>query len=576
MPGSPAGRRDALLIATGQYDNPELRPLRSPRQDCEGLAAVLGDPAIGDFRVQQHVDATSYEVKRALERFFRQRGREDLLLLHLSCHGIKDDEGHLHFAARDTDKDLPASTAVPAAFLHDQMARCRARTIVVLLDCCYSGAFFPGTKGDDHVHVKEELAGHGRAVLTATSRTEYAWEGDQLQATAPQPSRFTGALIEGLRTGAADADRDGRITVNELYDYAYEHLHRSGARQRPQMWMELEGRVMLARAAGAPTGVSAGSVDGPSGVASGEAGPAAGQPGGWPTPEPVGSWPEDRPAEEAASADAGAAAPRPETPAEQGLFARLKDAWNGVEPEPSLARRPLARRGEDALVSVELPLVETALGTVAELAFESAALCAGCAGRGAAADAPVHVCRLCAGAGTHGRVREGESTAPCSHCDGSGVRIPSPCPDCAGEGRVRVRRTLSVRVPAGVDHGTRIQLAGEGEVGPGGGPRADLYVNVVELPHPELQRHGDDLHQTRSIPRSLARAGGTVEVVTLDGVRSVRVPAGLRPGQTLRLAGYGVRHLRGGGSGDLLIHVELARDDARAEAEDGAGAAAAR
>ncbi|MFK0295277.1 DnaJ C-terminal domain-containing protein [Streptomyces sp. NPDC090442] len=561
MTGAPAGRRDALLIATGRYDSPDLRPLRSPRQDCEGLAAVLGDPAIGDFRVQQHVDAASYEVKRALEQFFRQRGREDLLLLHLSCHGIKDDEGHLHFAARDTDKDLPASTAVPAAFLHDQMARCRARTIVVLLDCCYSGAFFPGSKGDDHVHVKEELAGHGRAVLTATSRTEYAWEGDQLQATAPQPSRFTGALIEGLRTGAADTDRDGRITVNELYDYAYEHLHRSGARQRPQMWLELEGRVMLARAvatAGASTGASAGATDGSSDATSGEAGP------------------EDRPSEEAAFADAGTAAPRPETPADQGLFARLKDAWNGVEPESSLARGPLARRGEDALVRLELPLVETALGTVAELAFDSAARCAGCAGRGAAADAPVHVCRLCAGAGTHGRVRKGEPTAPCPHCDGLGVRIPTPCPDCAGEGRVRVRRTLSVRVPAGVDHGTRIQLAGEGEVGPGGGPRADLYVDIVELPHPELRRHGDDLHLTRSIPRSLARAGGTVEVVTLDGVRSVRIPAGLRPGQTLRLAGYGVRHLRGGGSGDLLVHVELAGDDAWAETDDDAAAAAVR
>ncbi|MFJ5801839.1 caspase family protein [Streptomyces decoyicus] len=130
MPGFPAGRRDALLIATGMYESPALKPLRSPRQDCEGLAAVLRDPGIGGFQVQQLVDAKSYEVKRALEQFFRNRGREDLLLLHMSCHGIKDDEGHLYFATQDTDKDLPASTAVPAAFLHDQMARCRARTII--------------------------------------------------------------------------------------------------------------------------------------------------------------------------------------------------------------------------------------------------------------------------------------------------------------------------------------------------------------------------------------------------------------------------------------------------------------
>lgn len=133
---SPCGRRDALLIATGIYESPALKPLRSPRQDCEGLAAVLRDPGIGGFQVQQLVDAKSYEVKRALEQFFRNRGREDLLLLHLSCHGIKDDEGHLYFAMQDTDKDLPASTAVPAAFLHDQMARCRAAPS----SCCWTAA----------------------------------------------------------------------------------------------------------------------------------------------------------------------------------------------------------------------------------------------------------------------------------------------------------------------------------------------------------------------------------------------------------------------------------------------------
>lgn len=98
---------------------------------------------------------------------------------------------------------------MPAAFLRGQLERCRARTVVVLLDCCYSGAFLTGAKGDDQVHLRDELAGSGRVVLTATSRTEYAWEGDRLEATAPQPSRFTGALIEGWpparRTSTATA-----------------------------------------------------------------------------------------------------------------------------------------------------------------------------------------------------------------------------------------------------------------------------------------------------------------------------------------------------------------------------------
>ncbi|MFD8326393.1 caspase, EACC1-associated type [Streptomyces lydicus] len=533
MPGFPAGRRDALLIATGTYENPALKPLRSPRQDCEGLAAVLGDPAIGGFAVQQLVDGASYEVKRALEQFFRNRGRDDLLLLHLSCHGIKDDEGHLSFAARDTDKDLPASTAVPAAFLHDRMARCRARTIVVLLDCCYSGAFLPGAKGDDYVQVREELAGHGRAVLTATNRTEYAWEGDHLEAAAPQPSRFTGALIEGLRSGDADTDHDGRITVTELYEYVFEYLHHTGARQRPQMWADLEYRVTLARTVTARR-TSAEAAFAAAGATAGEESAASAPPPGAPVESPP--------------------------PPAQGLFGRLKDAFNGVESEtpsaPPRSRRP--RRGQDFVLSVEFPLTETALGTVRDIQVDTAKVCDTCRGEGAAAGTPVYPCDPCAGTG------EAIGTSPeggplrCFACDGDAVRIPSPCQECGGAGRVRVRRTLTVKVPGGVDHGTRIQLAGEGEVGPGGGPPGDLYLEVVENPHPELERRGDDLHLTQRLSREQAHRGCTVQVPTLDGAKSVRVPAGMRTGQILRLAGHGTMHLRGGGRGDLLVHLDIA------------------
>ncbi|MYX07480.1 hypothetical protein GTW98_11785 [Streptomyces sp. SID8375] len=562
MPGSPAGRRDALLIATGKYESPALKPLRSPRQDCEGLAAVLRDPGIGGFAVQQLVDAKSYEVKRALEQFFRNRGREDLLLLHLSCHGLKDDEGRLYFATQDTDKDLPASTAVPAAFLHDQMARCRARTIVVLLDCCYSGAFLPGAKGDDYVQVKEELAGHGRAILTATNRTEYAWEGDHLAAAEPQPSRFTGALIEGLRSGDADADQDGRITVTELYDYVYEYLHHAGARQRPRMWADLEYRVILARtpvrtASGAP------------------AGSAAPDPAPDPAPAPAPEAPS--PSAESAPRNTPTAVREQTAPPQQGLFARLKDAFNGAGPGtgpgtglPSVPRR-LARRGQDALIRMEFPLAETALGTDKDIEIDTAAVCDQCKGAGAAVGTPVYPCHSCSGLGTSGPGPTGGNSLQCSACDGSGVRIPSSCAPCAGTGRVPVRRTLTVRIPGGVDHGTRIQFAGESEVGPGGGPPGDLYLEVIELPHPELARRGDDLHLTRRIPRALARSGGTIEVTTLDGPKSVRIPAGLRSGQTLRLAAHGTMHLREGGRGDLLLHLDVGEDEGGDWGGDGDG-----
>lgn len=241
------GRRFALLVATGRYDNQALRQLRSPVRDAHGLAEVLEDPLIGDFEVSRVVDGRHHEVTRAVELFFLDRRRDDVLLLHLSCHGIKDDNGELHFATTDTDHRLLASTSLPAAFLHTQMRRCRARSIVLLLDCCYSGAFLPGSKGDTVVHLRDELAGHGRAVLTATNRTEYAWEGDRLDELEPQPSKFTGAVIKGLRSGEADRDGDGVIGVHELYDYVYDELQAAQVVQRPQMWAELEHRVVVAR-----------------------------------------------------------------------------------------------------------------------------------------------------------------------------------------------------------------------------------------------------------------------------------------------------------------------------------------
>ncbi|TQL19462.1 caspase, EACC1-associated type [Streptomyces sp. SLBN-134] len=242
-----AAGRHALLVATGAYRNPALRRLRSPASDALALGEVLGDPRIGDFEVGMVVDGTHSEVTQAIEGFFRDRRRDDLLLLHLSCHGLKNDDGELHFAAADTRMDRLASTSVPAQFVQRQMDQCRARSVVLLLDCCYSGAFLAGSKGDSTVHVKDELAGHGRVVLTATNRTEYAWEGERITETDPEPSRFTGALVNGLSSGLADRDRDGLIGVHELYDYVYDELQASGARQRPQMWAELEHRVVVAR-----------------------------------------------------------------------------------------------------------------------------------------------------------------------------------------------------------------------------------------------------------------------------------------------------------------------------------------
>lgn len=239
--------RHALLIATGSYDKPALKKLRSPARDAKGLGQVLQDRQIGGFDVRTVLDGRHSQVARSIEEFFLDRRPDDLLLVHLSCHGIKNDNGELYFAAKDTDPRLLDSTAVSAAFLHTQMVRCRAKSIVILLDCCYSGAFWPGAKGDDMVHIRDELGGHGRVVITATNRTEYAWEGDSLTEADPAPSRFTAAIIEGLRTGRADRDRDGLISIHELYDYVCQHLRVSDSKQRPQLWAMTEYRVVVAR-----------------------------------------------------------------------------------------------------------------------------------------------------------------------------------------------------------------------------------------------------------------------------------------------------------------------------------------
>jgi molecular chaperone DnaJ len=142
-------------------------------------------------------------------------------------------------------------------------------------------------------------------------------------------------------------------------------------------------------------------------------------------------------------------------------------------------------------------------------------------------------------------------------CQGFGEIITDPCYDCSGDGRVRTRRTLTLKVPAGVDTGTRIQLAGEGEVGPGAGPAGDLYVEVVVTPHETFQRRGDDLHCSYELPMTSAALGTTVKLDTFDGMIDLEIKPGTQSGDVITLRGKGVTHLRGTGRGDLLVHASV-------------------
>ena len=198
--------------------------------------------------MQSVVNQPNGVVQRELERFFSTRTPDDLLLVYFSCHGVKDSTGRLYFATTNTAFDLLRSTGVSASFVSEQMELTRSKRIVLLLDCCYSGAFLKGfqARGDDSVSVSQ-LEGRGRAVITASRSTEYAFEAEELTAANAQPSVFTGAVVEGLATGQADRNGDGIVTVDELYDFVYDHVRGKVAGQTPGRWVNLEGELAVAR-----------------------------------------------------------------------------------------------------------------------------------------------------------------------------------------------------------------------------------------------------------------------------------------------------------------------------------------
>jgi len=242
-------KRVALIIATDQYEDKGLRQLISPAHDAEALAQVLKDPVIGGFDVRTLLNKPSHEVRVEINTFFADRERDDLLLLYFSCHGIKDEDGLLYFSTTDTKRKLLPSTAIESNFVNKVMQRSRSRKQVLLLDCCYSGAFARGmlSRADTAIDTKERFDGKGLFVLTASDAMQYSFEGDHLEGKA-EPSVFTGSLVHGLKTGAADSDGDGDITPDELYEYVYNTVIDKKPEQRPLKWsFGVEGKIVIAR-----------------------------------------------------------------------------------------------------------------------------------------------------------------------------------------------------------------------------------------------------------------------------------------------------------------------------------------
>jgi uncharacterized caspase-like protein len=246
-------QRLALIIGNSVFRDQTLARLLKPDADVGALADVLLDKEIGDFNdVKLLVNMSSTQVRRAISNFYSKKQRDDLLLLYFSGHGVLDDQGRLHLAVKDTERALLRATAIPAAFITEEMNNSRSRRQVLILDCCHSGAFARGSKGATGASVGTattfEGTGFGRLVLTATDATQYAWEGDQVIGEA-ENSVFTHYLIQGLKTGQADSDGDGRITVDELYDYVYDQVVQRTPKQTPRKWSYREqGEIVLARA----------------------------------------------------------------------------------------------------------------------------------------------------------------------------------------------------------------------------------------------------------------------------------------------------------------------------------------
>jgi molecular chaperone DnaJ len=248
-------------------------------------------------------------------------------------------------------------------------------------------------------------------------------------------------------------------------------------------------------------------------------------------------------------------------------FADIMDAFFGGATMGGRGPRSRIRPGADALVHVELDLADTAFGVSRDLTLDTAIICTTCRGAGTAAGTHPETCQTCGGRGEVQSVQRSfigqlVTSRPCPECGGVGTRIRHACADCAGEGRVRARRTITVKVPAGVEDGMRLRLSGEGEVGPGGGPPGDLYVEIRETRHPVFTREGDDLHCRVVLPMTAAALGTTVNFDTLDGSESLAVKPGTRAGSVVTLRGRGVPHLsRGVGRGDLHVHLDVETPD---------------
>jgi len=243
----------------------------------------------------------------------------------------------------------------------------------------------------------------------------------------------------------------------------------------------------------------------------------------------------------------------------QGFEAPFEDFFDMLFGQGTRRRQgPVAQPGNDLELRLGITLKEAALGVKKTVRFNRMEGCADCRGTGAAAGSKPETCPQCGGTG---QVRAAHGffsvTRTCPQCRGSGRHIAKPCRRCSGLGQVKSSRELAVDVPPGVDTGSRLRVAGEGEAGFGGGPRGDLYIVLEIEQHPFFVRDGANLYCEAPITIGQAALGGSVRVPTLEGQAELSIPAGTQSGAQLRMRGLGMPDLRGYRQGDLIVRVVI-------------------
>ncbi len=246
-----------------------------------------------------------------------------------------------------------------------------------------------------------------------------------------------------------------------------------------------------------------------------------------------------------------------------GGFGDIFEAFFGGGAGGARGPRSRVQPGNDALLRASITLEEAFAGVKKDITVDTAVVCDHCEGSGSESKSRPVTCGQCHG---QGEVQEMQrsflgnimTSRPCPACGGFGEVIQDPCTRCSGGGRVKKRRDLVVNVPAGISNGMRIRMAGQGEVGHGGGPAGDLYVEISTRPHPVFQREGDNLHVVVRVPAVDAALGAQVTLEDLRGENlSIDVPAGAQPADQIHLVGEGMPRLRTEGRGDLYAHVQV-------------------